>query len=320
VIRTVVLGQPYWGARISAALHAPDAGLTSAFVGQGGWAGLLLSRAAAPTLLLRAGFRVGGTTPRARAFDAYWSLLRRRFPKARGGHYWLGTDVLNTTEEAAAGTLRRALVAGSRGDLHLADAPWLVEELAALGLGIEAQTVHVPQPYPVPAPVEALPERFSVLTYVPADRFEFYGGPAVLGAARRLPEVMFSVVGKALKNRESVPPNVRFLGWIGDMSGSYRDSSVVLRVPRHDGFGATVIEGLLNARHVIYTHDVPGCRSVWPVTEDALVTEIEASYARHAEGQLAPNEEGRAYAIREFSEAALLDRLRGAVRGFADGR
>lgn len=315
-----MLGQPYWGSRISQALHAPEVGLTSAFVGQGGWPGLLVSRSAAPTVLLRAGFRVGGTTPRARAFDAYWSLLRRRFPKARGAHYWLGTDVLNTTEEAAACTLRRSLVARARRDLHLADAPWLAEELGAPGLEIEAQTVHVPQPYPVPAPVAALPAEFSVLTYLPADRFDFYGGPAIVGAARRLPEVAFSVVGKALENREGVPANVRFLGWIGDMGASYRESSVVLRAPRHDGFGATVIEGLLNSRHVIYTHDVPGCRRVWPVTEDALVAEIGDRHALHVAGQLAPNEEGRAYAIREFSEPALVDRLQAAVRGFADGR
>lgn len=314
-----MLGQPYWGARISTALHAPEAGLSSAFVGQGGWPRLLLSRSVAPTLLLRAGFRVGGTTARARAFDAYWGLLRRRFPKARGAHYWLGTDVLNTTEEAAAGTLRRSLVAGSRNDLHLADAPWLVEELEAIGLGIKALTVHVPQPYPVPASVDALPASFSVLTYLPADRFEFYGGPAILEAARRLPDITFSVVGKELEDRASVPANVRFLGWIGDMAGSYRDSSVVLRVPRHDGLGATVIEGLLNARHVIYTHDMPGCRQVWPVTADALVAEIGLRYRSHVEGQLAPNEEGRAYAIREFSEAAMLDRLRTVVRGFTDG-
>ncbi|MGH2465037.1 MAG: glycosyltransferase [Candidatus Limnocylindrales bacterium] len=320
MIRTIVLGQPYWGIRISQALHAPEAGLTSAFVGQRGWPGLLLARSTGPTVLLRAGFRVGGTTPRARAFDAYWSLLRRRFPKAAGAHYWLGTDVLNTTEEAVAGTLRRSLVAGSHTDLHLADAPWLVAELAAIGLGIEAQTVHVPQPYPVPAPVEHLPSSFSVLTYLPADRFEFYGGPAVLAAARRLPGVTFLVVGKALEDRASVPANVRFLGWVADMAASYRETSVVLRVPRHDGFGATVIEGLLNARHVIYTHDVPGCRSVWPVTDDSLVAEIGDCFKRHNEGQLATNAEGRAYAIREFSEAALVDRLRSVVREFADGR
>ena len=255
-----MLGQPYWGARISGRSmpRRPGSPRHSSARAAGR---ACSSRARRPRrVLLRAGFRVGGTTPRARAFDAYWGLLRRRFPNARGAHYWLGTDVLNTTEEAAAGTLRRSLVADSRHDLHLADAPWLADELGALGLGIEAQTVHVPQPYPVPAPVGTLPAEFSVLTYLPADRFDFYGGPAVLAAARRLPDVPFSVVGKALENREPAPANVRFLGWIADMGASYRESSVVLRVPRHDGFGATVIEGLLNARHVIYTHDVPGCR------------------------------------------------------------
>ena len=42
----------------------------------------------------------------------------------------------------------------------------------------------------------------------------------------------------------------------------YADTTVVVRIPRHDGLGETVVEGLLNARHVLYTHELPFVRTV----------------------------------------------------------
>jgi hypothetical protein len=263
--------------------------------------------------MLRAGYRVGGSTPRARAFDAYWKLLRWRFPRALGTHYWLGTDVLNTLEEAAAGTLRRSAVAGARDDLHIADASWLADELATVGL--RAVTTHVPQPYRAPATVPALPSNFTVLTYLPGDRFSFYGGDATFEAARRLPDVSFQVVGREVRGPRSAPPNMVFRGWVSNMDTIYRGATVVLRVPRHDGFGATVIEGLLYARHVVYTYPVPSCLQVWPVTAEALVAVLGNLRDAHAKGALEPNTVGRAYAVKEFDEAALVHRVRSLILG-----
>ena len=311
----IVLGQPYWGTRIARALHDPEHGSSAAFVGQRGYAGLLARRPGAPLIFLRAGFRVGGTTRRARAFDAYWSVLRRRFPKAAGVHYWLGTDVLNTVEEAAAGTLRLGLVARARSDAHLADAAWLADELQ--GVGIKAETAHVPQPYRAPAEVPGLPPAFTVLTYVPGDRFSFYGGEAIVETARRLPQLSFQVMGRQAEPGPAVPGNVQLLGWVGDIDAAYRAATVVVRVPRHDGFGATVIEGLLYARHVIYTYPVPSCEQVWPVTPDALVAALERLNAAHLAGTLGPNVAGRTHALAEFNEAALVERLRRLVGGAA---
>lgn len=311
----IVLGQPYWGTRIAGALDDPGHGTTASFVGQRGYAGLLARRLGAPLILLRAGFRVGGTTRRARAFDAYWSLLRRRFSQAAGVHYWLGTDVLNTVEEAAAGTLRLNLVARARADRHIADAAWLADELH--GVGLEAETAHVPQPYRAPADVPGLPSTFTVLTYAPGDRFSFYGGEAILETARRLPEISFQVMGRQAVPPTPVPSNVQLLGWVSDIDAAYRAATVVVRVPQHDGFGATVIEGLLYARHVIYTYPVPSCEQVWPVTPDMLVAALGRLNAAHLAGTLEPNVAGRTHALQEFDGAVLVERLRRLVGGVA---
>jgi hypothetical protein len=261
---------------------------------------------------MRAGFRVGATTPRGRAFDAYWSLLRRTKPKATRCHYWLGTDVLNTLEEAAAGTLRWPAVTSSLADLHLADAPWLAVELGSVG--IQATSVPVPQPYPAPEVVPPLPAEFNVLTYLSEDRFDFYGGEAILGAARRLSDIRFDVVGRSVDPTGSAPANVHWNGWVSDMSRFYRAATVVVRIPRHDGMGATVIEGLLHARHVIYTHDVPFVHLIEPATTETLVAALAELRAEAVAGRLELNLAGRDYAITTFDRAALVGRLIDLIR------
>lgn len=314
MISVFVLGQPYWGTRIARSLDgcAPDVQAT--FVPARRYPALLARHPrAGKVVLIRAGFRVGATTARGRAFDAYWSVLTRAIPKSARCHYWLGTDVLNTLEEAAAGTLRRRAVDASRYDLHIADAPWLARELETVGL--RAEVASVPQPYRAPDGVPSLPERFRVLTYISADRFEFYGGDTIIAAARRLPDVQFDVVGRADDPTGSGLPNVAWHGWVTDMPRFYTETTVVLRIPRHDGLGATVIEGLLNARHVIYTYEMPFVQQVDPPTADNLVEAIDSLRIAAAAGRLEPNLAGRDYAIATFDQARLVDRLASLIRG-----
>ena len=313
MIRILVLGQPFWASRIAEALdaHAPD--MRATFVPQGRYARLLAAPPRAERMvIIRAGYRVGATTWRGRIFDAYWAMLRRSLPAAARCHYWLGTDVMDTLEESRKGTLRRSAVESAGDDLHLADAPWLADELE--GVGIQAHTAHVPQRYRAPAEVSPLPPELTVLTYLPMDRFAFYGGDAIMAAARALPDVQFDVVGRTLASPPSAPANVSWRGWVTNMAERYAAASVVVRVPRHDGFGATVIEGLLSARHVVYTHPVPFVRRVWPPTPENLYEALAGYREAHRAEGLGLNAAGRAYAIGEFDEMRLAGRLAALVR------
>jgi hypothetical protein len=286
------------------------------FVSSSGYARLLTkSPRADRVFIMRVGYRAGATTARGRLFDAYWSLLRRSMRTAVACHYWLGTDVLDTLEEARAETLRREVIASIRDDLHLADAPWLASELESVG--IHAVTAHVPVPHRAPAVPPPLPDEFSALTYLPENRFDFYGGDAILDAARRLQDVRFDVVGCADEPARHAPPNIRWHGWVTDMPHYYAATTVVVRIPRHDGLGETVVEGLLNARHVVYTHEVPFVRTVSPATPEALVTELAALRDAHLAGRLQPNLAGREYALVEFDEARLADHLAAVLRSRA---
>jgi Glycosyl transferases group 1 len=311
MIRVLILG--HWGSHIARNLNTYIGDIRATYVPQGSYLRLL---AAPPrrerVVLMRAGFRVGASTPRGRLFDAYWSLLRRTLPNAAPCHYWIGSDVMAALESAEAGTLRWSALLSTRDELHLADAPWLSAELETVG--IRATTAHIAPAVRAPQVVPALPKEFSVLTYISAGRFDFYGGEAIMDVARRLPDVRFDVVGSRRESTWPLLANVHWHGWVTDMAQRYAETTVVVRIPRHDGLGNTVVEGLLNARHVVYTYEVPFVRRVWPVTADSLEAALVGFRDAHRAGQLSPNLAGRDYALEEFDEAKLVNDLAALLR------
>lgn len=312
----LIFGIPYWASHVASLLDSRVPGMQAKYVPQGSYLRPLTSRPGSQEIvLMRMGFRVGATTVRGRLFDAYWSALRRAMPGAVACHYWLGTDVQNTLEEAKAGTLRRAAITSSRDDLHLAGAPWLVSELSQVN--IRATLAPIPEKHRAPQRVAPLPADFSVLTYLPAGRFDFFGGPAIMESARRLPEVSFTVVGSRGESVQSAPANVQWLGWVGDMEEQYARATVVIRIPEHDGLGGTMVEALLHARHVVYTYDMPFVRRVCPATAEGLVAALGEMRDAHAAGRLGPNLAGRAFALEEFDEGKLVASLVALLKGAA---
>lgn len=313
MISVVVLGQPYWATRIARALQGSGGDMQATFVDERSYLRLLARRPRGEhVVLMRAGYRVGATTPRGRLFDAYWAALRRASPRSIACHYWLGTDVMDTIAESRAGTLRASVVCAARRDVHFADAPWLATEL--LEVGIQAQHVSVPQAYETPDQPPPLPPTFRALTYLPGERFAFYGGDVVMETARRLPDVGFDVVGRAGAAAREALRNVAWHGWVAGMSAMYSRATVVVRIPEHDGMGATVVEGLLHARHVIYSHEVPFVRRLDPVTAAGLTAELTSLRDAHLEGSLDLNLDGRAFALETFSEKHLTERLAALIR------
>lgn len=303
-----MLGQPLWSSKIAAALDAHPSEIRASFVPSSRYPHLLVRPpSSGPVVIMRAGYRPGSPTPRGRAFDLYWSLLCRRLPQAARCHFWLGTDVSRTLEDAEAGRLHRHALEEAAPDLHLTTAPWLIDELRTVG--IEANLAGIPTKWQAPSEEPPLPPDFSVLTYTPDPRFGFYGGEIVLGAARNLPDVPFHFVGTEGRDARDAPPNAIWHGWTDDMTARYIESTVVVRVPEHDALGATVIEGLLCARHVVFIHEIPHVHRLKPVTVAALTTALEDLRAAHAAGTLRPNSAGRAYAMERFDETPMAERL-----------
>ena len=258
-------------------------------------------------VLFRVGFRPGAGTARGIAFDQAWAVLRQWHHRATICHYWLGTDVHNTVIDAQEGSLRPAFAASSR-DTHLVTAPWHVPELAALGLAPEFAPVPYSLPPGDPAP---LPKLFSVVTYLPARKFAFYGGELIYDLASRLPNVLIRVLGAKVA-APGAPPNVQYPGWVTDTGPVYSASCVVVRIPEHDGIGGTVLEGLAHARHVLYTYPLPHVEMI-PREVGALQAAVERLRHAHEEGSLNTNLAGRAWVLEEHDEVRLTRSLAGRL-------
>lgn len=198
------------------------------------------------------GFRPGARTVRGIAFDWLFSLVQMSGPRKRIVRYWIGTDAERTARDSHAGRLGPRFRRGVRDADHFAGSAQIADVLK--GLGICAEAVDFPwrgMPESVTPP--PMPARFTVLSYVPDPRFELYGGPQLLTAARALPEVSFMIVGGEGAWAGDVPDNVRFLGWQKEMASCFAAASCVVRIVEHDSIGATVIEGLAYGRTAVYS-------------------------------------------------------------------
>jgi hypothetical protein len=312
VIDVLVLGQPFQAARVVGLLNR-GRDIRARVVATRDYGGLLAGRTRTDHLVvLRVGYRVGAPTTRGRLFDGFWGLLRRRHRSAVWAHYWLGSDVMRTVAEVRSGSIRRGPLDAARDDLHLSVAPWLTDELQSIGL--PATTALLPPPREAPVVPPPLPERFAVLCYLPTHRFDFFRGDVILAAADQLPDVSFEVVGNRVLDVPDSPANVRWHGWVADMAARYAAVSAIVRIPTHDGFGNSVIEGLMFGRHVIYTYDVPFVHKLAPPTVEGLVTTLAGLRDRQITGGLPINEPGRAYALAAFDTDRLSEDLQAMIR------
>jgi|SRR5579872_377717 len=205
---------------------------------------------------------------------------------------WAGSDVTR-----AIGFPTKIPQARRTEITHLAVAPWLANELQ--WAGIEAKYIPIIGVKPVPG-LEIPRERFEVLTYLPEPRRDFYGKPHVYEVAARLPNITFLVVGSGEPDA-SAPSNVRFLGWLPDISPVLDRCAAVLRVPDHDGMSLMVLEALARGRFVAWNHIVPGAHHVQtPAETFDFLSEL---YTRWSANNLPVNTQGIEYISSRYDEA-----------------
>jgi glycosyltransferase involved in cell wall biosynthesis len=207
---------------------------------------------------------------------------------------WAGTDVI-----AAKSDPHLLEVIKNYGFINVSDGPWLIEELRVLGIDAEYVPVTAVEPAQRLAP---LPERFSVLTYLPEPRRAFYGERSIYEIAAEFPEIPFTVVGRGEANR-AAPHNVVFIGHVDDMPDRIDSSTVLLRLPKHDGKSMLVLEALARGRHVIWNYDFPGVHCASDTTE--AIALLRALQRMHAAGTLDLNRGGYEFVAERFGRAAL---------------
>lgn len=172
--------------------------------------------------------------------------------------HWIGSDVLLLQNSVFARWGQKFLQHYKMDywpRFHAADSPDVQRELTHLG--IQSDVIRL-LPERIEAPMEPLPETFTVLSYWLEDRKKFYGGDIVMQLAQEMPQVRFLILGAAKDDQVNLP-NVEFLGWQSDLETFYSQASALIRLPEHDSLSAMVLEMLARGRYVIYNKSMTGC-------------------------------------------------------------
>jgi len=217
----------------------------------------------------------------------------RKMRKNKLVMFWAGTDVLLAQREFADGKLHPWIASKT----HWGGAPWLVEEIRALGLPCE----YVPMTWVHPPGGElSLPAEFSVLVYLPSlDRVQLYGLDQVCEVARSLPNIRFTLAGLRGAFLPGAPENLRQVHWLTDKDSMYRQCTVMWRPALHDGLSFMSLEALGYGRHVIWTYPFPGC--IQATSSERARAEILRLHAAHQAKSLQVNAAGADIIAREFS-------------------
>jgi len=214
--------------------------------------------------------------------------------------FWCGSDVLFAQQEYEA---RRFVEPWIAEKIHWAGAPWLAEEVRAMGLNCEYMPITWVQPVRVLSP---FPRKFSVLAYTPnTHRAELYGVDQVLEVARAMPTIPFTIVGLLPGQKLDAPDNVQLHGWVEDMTPFYRNATVVWRPTRHDGMAFMALEALAHGRHVIWSYPSPGVIQ----SRDASTAriELERLLELHQTHRLELNRPGAEFVAANFTPTRIRD-------------
>ena len=234
----------------------------------------------------------GGPAPNVALIEA---ARRRNVPVVI---IWAGSDITKAQDDPF-----ELEVVKQERFYHLSDGPWLVDELALLGIDAHYEPVTAVQSG---GPVEPFPREFSVLTYLPEPRRDFYGAQTVYEVARAMPDVRFDVVGAGSPEPQA-PANVLFHGTVKDMPRRIDDSVVLLRQPQHDGKSMLVLEALARARHVVWNYDFPHVHAARGA--DAVLERLQTLRNLHARGELSLNHDGRTFVLNNFGRRDVAERF-----------
>jgi hypothetical protein len=211
--------------------------------------------------------------------------------------HWIGTDVFNVLRDRKRKLAVKLL--DKLIDAHIAGSPGLVEELKTID--IEASWIPSIPPDNSNTQVQLLPTSFTVLSFLPDERSEFYGASIVRQLAEDFKDIKFLIVGGTGAGVVS-PPNMTYLGWQKDMSKVYDNTTVLLRIVEHDGLSLMVREALARGRQVIWSEPFPHCHHAkdFNVAKSALSSIMKNPVI---------NNDGANYVQEEFNITKIMGKL-----------
>ena len=167
-------------------------------------------------------------------------------------YHWIGTDVYRFSNDFYFKKITKKRLIKSLGSINLVVNEALQNELKQLG--VLTKVLPLVNLNPV-KDIPPLPGKFSILSYIPYKRWDFYNGELVMELAGEFPEVDFYILASG--KIASKPENVFTYNFVDDVNRFYSKVNALLRITAHDGLSKMVLEALSFGRHVLWSEPFP---------------------------------------------------------------
>lgn len=216
---------------------------------------------------------------------------------------WVGTDVITATAAFKSGKYRKDYIENA---VHFCEVNWIQDELKAIGINADiVNFASFDKKFQLMNPIS---QKFTVLTYIPNQRSEFYGPNLFLNVARSFPDINFIIAGTKAEEYQPLPENVKALGWVEDMDSLYADVHLCVRIPEHDGLSTFILESLARGKDVIYKYPFDYCLQAGNEMEFKSV--LQSRYSLFINGLWESNRSGAEFIANEFNSTQILGELK----------
>jgi len=189
-------------------------------------------------------------------------------------NHWIGSDVLEEMERAKKPGIARIKKfiedcifrwkMNTGGLITFAGAPWLVDELAKTNLPAAYLPITTIDEKKLGTVENQHVKDIDFLSYIPFNRFNFYGGDKIVKLAARWPDYNFLIICADIHEisqdfMEKLPGNMSIsprVEW-GKMPELYQRSKYFIRYTQHDSESLSVFEALYYNLQVLWTYDFP---------------------------------------------------------------
>jgi hypothetical protein len=240
--------------------------------------------------------------------DNWFLRITRLFRKPLVIH-WVGTDVLEVSEAIKAEGVSRAVLKTS---IHWAEVPWTARELNLVGIPTEVVPLTSTL---TTARIAPLPKKLTVLTYFPDARYEFYSASYILRLAKEMPDIQIFCVGSeemAFHTTSGpLPSNIKLLGRVDSLEKTYDESTILIRMTKHDGLSFMVLEALAHGRYVIWSYLLDGAPGLFVASDyEAMYEHMQVLYNKHLQNNLSTNDDGAEFVLSRYNPAQVAEEIR----------
>lgn len=197
-------------------------------------------------------------------------------------YHWIGTDVYRFIHYTYLKRFLKKLVISSPLVFNLVVSENLKNELKQYS--VESSIIPLTKLKFVDE-VPALPAKFSVLSYVPKNRWDFYHGDLITELSKKMPDVDFHILAAGTEN--SGRRNLFLYDFIDDAIPFYKKCAVLLRITVHDGLPKMVLEALSNGRQVLWNESFPHCFTIKNLDECVeILNKLKLNCPLNTEGKI----------------------------------